>query len=260
MPNQYNVCSSQRYADATVQFSPVVILDHTDVIQLSTGQVWHEQVSATSERKYKLITHPFSPPTVSSTLNDPGGKMGISQMAFSLTGDYFATKEVSVPTTVWVWDLAKLTPRAIFIHHAPVKHFSWHPTVPDLLLIQCAQEHPIVYLWGATEDPPQILHVPLHRGSGRFESRWLDSTPGGQVAFMFGDSTQSLLVWPHGRGDIAPNTSNGVAVDDDTEDSLFDILTGRIPLPLTQNDTLSTGLDLTDDSIEIEDTFREQKK
>lgn len=86
-----------------------------------------------------------------------------------------------MPTTVWIWSLKLLRPYAVLVHLNPVKSIQWHPTIPDLLLILCANDSEnsssrtqgVAYLWSAKWSKPKAITVPLEKPSGNFWARWL---------------------------------------------------------------------------------------
>ncbi|KAF2194439.1 hypothetical protein K469DRAFT_705888 [Zopfia rhizophila CBS 207.26] len=273
-------------------FSPVVFLDHTAQIQIPSAPVYTEQVPASGVRSYAVSPQPVSPPTAQTTPNDTVPKQGISIITFNADSTLVATRDDSTPTTVWIWDLRSLSPKTILIQHAPVKSLQWHPTNPSLLLIQCIQDTPILYLWSAPSlststsqsssppPPPEILDLnpnitkPLGSATIKWDVKWLSTFENKKPCFLFGHQQGYILVWPEGREQILRFENEE---DEESEDSLYDILTGRTPVPRLHD---SSGSDLKDEENEdggtyaegetyssgegstrsLEDTFRERKK
>ncbi|KAH0552996.1 hypothetical protein GP486_006807 [Trichoglossum hirsutum] len=155
-------------------FSPVVFLDHTSTIKLPRVPVWQEQVSASGQRSYITAAQPMCPPTVSSLPTDANPRVGISTIAFNNPdGTLIATRNDSMPTTVWIWSLKLLSPFAVIVQHSPVRSISWHPTVPNLLMIQCNNDQGVVYLWSSTWERPRIVTTPLDRLLGKHDAKWI---------------------------------------------------------------------------------------
>ncbi|KAF1809513.1 hypothetical protein P152DRAFT_374006, partial [Eremomyces bilateralis CBS 781.70] len=194
---------------STRTFSPIVYLDHTASIQLVSGAVWQEQVSATS-RTYTPAAQPISPPSIPSSATEFPPKLGISIMAFSPDGSMLATRDDAHPTTVWLWDLTKMAPKAVLLQYSSIKSIQWHPACAGLLLIICnpADSEPVLHIWETLDDgasPPQIITLPKgafatkSSGPSKLDARWLpkwsDKIPG----IFVGDSQNSLLVWPEGK-------------------------------------------------------------
>jgi len=106
-------------------------------------------------------------------------KLGISTIAFNRPdGHLVATKNDSMPTTVWIWSLKLLKPYTVLVHLNPVKSIQWHPTIPDLLMILCTNDddnrgHGVVYLWSSRWKQPRAVVTPIERVSGQFWAKWL---------------------------------------------------------------------------------------
>ncbi|KAK0658159.1 putative WD repeat-containing protein C32H8.09 [Lasiodiplodia hormozganensis] len=240
---------------STRTFSPAVFLDHTSVVQLSTGEVWQELVSST--RAYALVPQPVSPPVAQPAQTEIASKTGISILAFNTSGDLLATRDDSMPTCVWLWDLTGLTARTVLIQHAPVKSLDWHPSIPTLLLIQCAQDDAVIHLWDLEKEGARVVHMPFQRSAGKLEGRWLRDGADKQPSLIFGDLHGFVTVWPEGKDAVLKsNHSNSrpgtPGSTDESEDSLYNILTGRTPIPALEE---STSYENSADSTVLEDTF-----
>ena len=97
--------------------------------------------------------------------------------------------------------------------------------------------------------------------------RWLPLPPHRKPALLIGDSQASVVAWPYGRdaeplADItevseeeSPRTEAGIDV---TEDSLYDILSGRKSArePMNESEGYEEHLDDEMDTSRLEDTFR----
>jgi hypothetical protein len=152
----------------------VVFLDHTSTIKLPRVPVWQEQVSASGQRSYITAAQPMCPPTVSSLPTDANPRVGISTIAFNNPdGTLIATRNDSMPTTVWIWSLKLLSPFAVIVQHSPIRSISWHPTIPNLLMIQCSNDQGAVYLWSSAWERPRIVITPLERSLGKHDAKWI---------------------------------------------------------------------------------------
>ena len=152
----------------------MVFLDHTGTIKLPRVPVWQEQVSASGQRSYITAAQPMCPPTISSLPTDPNPKVGISTIAFNNPdGTLIATRNDSMPTTVWIWSLKLLSPFAIVVQHSPVRSLIWHPTIPNLLMIQCNNDQGVIYLWSSAWERPRIVATPLDRSLGKHDAKWI---------------------------------------------------------------------------------------
>ncbi|KAF2120173.1 WD40-repeat-containing domain protein [Lophiotrema nucula] len=276
---------------STRTFSPIVFLDHTAQVDIPTTPVYTEQVDGRGERTYAITQQPLTPPNATPEKNETIPKMGISIMAFNQDGTLCATRDDSTPTTVWIWDLRSLKPRTILIQHSPVKTLQWHPANPSQLLIQCTHDSPTVYLYTAqslsgssssfTPGPPEILPLSevITKPAGslpvKWDMKWHATAQDRKPAFSFGHQQGYILVWPEGKDQILRfETQDG----EESDDSLYDILTGRKPVPKLRESLLDPGSDEGDgdvgmddfDAVEeqtynessgsFEDTFREKRK
>jgi len=66
----------------------------------------------------------------------------------------------------------------VLVHLTPVKSIQWHPTIPDLLMILCANDddsrgNGVVYLWSSQWKQPRAVITPIERVSGQFWAKWL---------------------------------------------------------------------------------------
>ncbi|KAK5153030.1 hypothetical protein LTR04_006286 [Oleoguttula sp. CCFEE 6159] len=230
---------------------------------------------------YQLAPQPISPPTASiaapSSVAAPSPSLavGISLVAFNKSGTLVVTRNDTMPTTVWFWDLSTLSPHSIMIQHSPVKSLLWHPTRVDLLLIQCVGDETILYLYNAASQveatPPTLLNVPLTHSSsdGKLEAKWLSTSAESKPVLLVGNVRNWLLIYPDGKEPVLSfdRSHNGDGADqqdigDESEDSLFNILTGRTPLPVIDRNDRNVGSqeEFDDSSERLEDTFREKKR
>ena len=180
------------------QFTLAATLHHTPTINISSVPIWQEQIDSSRERSYTLASQFAYPPTSS----DETGKLaGISHLAFNLDGTSLASRSDSNPSTVWIWNLHSLTLMTALIHHHLVKSLQWHPTQPDLLLIHCSTEDPVIHLIGSDWLAPHILKIPLDKPGGKTEAAWippLQLSPTKQ----FSSSTSTVI---HNPGNITNN-------------------------------------------------------
>ena len=286
---------------STRTFSPVVFLDHTAQICVPSAPVYTEQVDAMGARSYMLTPQPVTPPKAPTEKNETAlMKQGISILAFNCDGTMCATRDDSTPTTVWIWDLRSLKPRTILIQHAPVKSLSWHPSSPSHLLIQNAQDCPAIYLYALpnlstslsarnsqVSEPPSILDLsakitkPAGSLPPKWEARWLDTPADKKPALTFGHNQGYILVWPEGKDQILRFERDDEG--EQSDDSLYNILTGRTPVPRLGDSLQRSGdgsegedgyvdgetmmdteivaeMDRDDSTGGLDDTFRERKR
>ncbi|KAF2843548.1 WD40 repeat-like protein [Patellaria atrata CBS 101060] len=249
---------------STRTFSPNVFLDHAPTIHLPTGEVWQETVSTSSPRRLTMAPQPFTPPIAPTTPSDSSLKQGVSLISFNSDGTLVATRSDSFPTTVWIWDLTRLTPLTVLVQHSAVRQLLWHPSRSELLLTHCTQDEPIIYLYDSMKTVPQLLSLASHftKPGPRQDARWLHRSSSQRPGIMFSDTRSYMLVWPEGREVMqVPKSLKTPDKEDESEDSLYDILTGRTPLPVLVEETaLRKYEDEDEDEQGLEDTFRGKGK
>lgn len=163
-------------------------MNHTRTIRLPGVTVWSECASSARDRYYAQVPQPTTLPTVAFNPSDADPKSGISAIAFSNPeGTLVATKCDSMPSTVWIWSLKLLRPYAVLVHLNPVKSIDWHPTIPELLMVQCAPDDKdkdgagagmMVYLWSTTWKQPRAVHAPLGpTTAGTPWAQWVRTPP-----------------------------------------------------------------------------------
>lgn len=267
---------------STRTFAPVVFLDHTPVIDVPSAPVHSEHIDSQANRSYTTTQQPVTPPKAALEKNETGlMKQGIGMLTFNANGTLCATRDDSTPCTVWIWDLTILRPRCILIQHSPVKNLLWHPTDPNLLLIQTTQDEPTVYLYTAAsphipasstsssstvhaslhshQHPPAILTLshqitkPAGSAPPRWTTSWLLTPPDKKPAIIFGHQQAHVLVWPEGKDKILRFEHEDEDEQGDSDDSLFDILTGRTPIPELSVSRTETGRDGETEGEQMED-------
>lgn len=274
---------------STRTFAPVVFLDHTAAIDVPGAPVFSEQVDGQGNRTYTITPQPVTPPKAPLEKNETSlMKQGISILAFNSDGTLCATRDDSTPSTVWIWDLRSLRPRMILIQYAPVKTLQWHHDNPALLLIQTTNDSPTLYLYqasnlsastsastSASAPPPAILDLssritkPASALPTKWTTAWLHTPADKKPVFTLAHQAGYILSWPYGKDAILRfDTPDG---SDASDDSLYDILTGRTPVPRLSD---SDGPDMDDSLLaeqqlvnegegyrmSFEDTFRGQMR
>lgn len=249
---------------STRTFAPVVFLDHTASIDVPGAPVYSEHVDGQGNRTYTITPQPVTPPKAPLEKNETSlMKQGISVLAFNSDGTLCATRDDSTPSTVWIWDLRSLRPRMILIQYAPVKSLRWHHDNPALLLIQTTHDAPVLYLYqasnlsastsastSASAPPPAILDLSSHitkpatTAPTRWTTSWLSAPADKKPVYTLAHQAGYVYSWPFGKDVILRfATPDG---SDASDDSLYDILTGRTPVPRLPD---SDGPDVDDSML-----------
>lgn len=289
---------------STPWFSGTISLNHTTVIKPVTGlhvrspfvvalfqtlttlKIWQEQINPTPsgglDRAYIQAAQNTCPPTLAaSPVASENLKSGINILSFDASGTLLATRHESMPTTLWIWDIATKALRAVLIQHAPVAKATWHCDIPELLLIRCEGDDSrgIAHFWEPTWSCPQIIdfgtQVPDGKIIGKSVCRWLKNGTNSTVttpAVFFsdaqdcilaaldnddGDDTQTELPWQDA-------ISRGVDIYGDREESPLNLVAAddkrgwrRGTIDVLMNEPTMTGM--SGDSDEVDDTFRFRK-
>lgn len=255
---------------STRTFAPLVFLDHADEINVPGAHVWSEHVDAQGTRSYQPTPQPATPPKAVLDKNESSFmKTGIGLMSFNADSTLAATREDSTPSTIWIWDLRKLKTVAVLIHCKSVKTLQW--CAGGLLLVQTALEGPVVYLYSYDADgdmsiraqAPRILDLSTHISpapAAKYRLQYLCSAPASKKPlFLLAHNTAYIFVWPHGKDAIFRFEEDEGEGGDRSEDSLFDILTGRTPVPRLKDveyeEADEQGEEIGDEGG-LEDTFR----
>jgi WD40 repeat protein len=173
-------------------------------------------------------------------------------MSFDKASSILATKDESTPTTVWLWDLAKWSPLAVIIQHAPVRQLTWRRQDPELLLIKCSQDESTAHLWNAQTLAPEAIAMPFNKTVGRLDFRWIAGNPARGAQVLVNDKQGFATLRLRGTAATASDEHD----DDDIDasvDSVYEALVGRSPSRANEGLDL---LHLEDDATEaLDDTF-----
>lgn len=158
------------------------------------------------------------------------------------------------------------------LQHSTIKKMVWHPVRDSLLLI--LGDNGCLYLWDLINGQPPV-HVPHaftgRSSAGKVDARWIskpDSLEQRTAILVTTKKAGWVVVWPEGRAQVddetqSPETEKKDEGDDVTQDSLYDILAGRTPLPELDGKSLdATGYFEAgggEDSTRLDDTFRDKK-
>jgi WD40 repeat protein len=243
-------------------------IDQTDLPVNSRAPVWQENVSATNERSYTYEAQPVSPPLSRIKVGPDPAEHGVAESCFSCDGRYLATRDGRMLNTVWIWNMTTLLPHAVLIQHTNVRRVTWHPTQSDTLMIDCAEA--IAHLFDAASgEAPQAHHT---QATPNARLSWVPTASHEPVIILVTQRTKFDLFFPGGKPDFGGGTPlvrklavNAGFDEGVSEDSLFDVLSGRKPLPPKTQPSYTEMVDLDvqaeDDMVgELDDTFREKRK
>lgn len=181
-------------------FSEAMKLEHPTTIKPVDGlQIWQEQVKpspARLERSYNLQTQITCPPTSTPSPTSNDIKSGSAVLAIDASGTLIASRCESLPTTIFIWDIASKILKTVLIQHSPIAKITWHPTISELLTIRCEGDDSkgLAYLWEPSWEIPKIVdfgtQLPEGKIIGKSMIRWLNPTA---PALFFSDSQDCIL-------------------------------------------------------------------
>ncbi|KAK5116497.1 hypothetical protein LTR62_008046 [Meristemomyces frigidus] len=259
----------------TKSFTILASIAHNTAIEHSAlepphqAPIWREHVSATNERTYSLATHPVSPPLSRSKASTEPSELGVAEMSFSCSGEYLATRDERMQSTVWIWSTQTLSTHAIIIQHANIRSVQWHPTHPELLLLDCGES--ILYILEVTSSsPPLPITVPI---PGTPALTWLNTTIIQPLTILAATKSASRLLFPSGRPTNASPSNNQPSpipgaetpFDEDTsEDSIMDLLSGRPARSRRSEQSYTERIDseenAAEETVRLDDTFRAKRR
>lgn len=257
----------------TRTFAPLAVIEHTTTIDqrhLSTdaqAPLWQEAVSASGERSYATLSQPFSPPLTRSKSGTEPNELGIAEARFSCDSKYLATRDERMLSTIWLWNMSTLAAHTVLIQHSNVRKLQWHQSRPEILLIDCGDG--IAHVFDASSpEPPATFRTEI---SGAPNLSWICPTGSNHATLLATTKTSHCIVYLDGRFEAEDNmlgatlrspTTEQPFDEGASEDSLFDILSGRKPMARSRGESYTRQVDLEveteeeDSTTRMDDTFR----
>lgn len=213
---------------------------------------YQETLTSTNARSYTYLTGSSLPrPSTKTTIIDPRA---------SPNGAFLATRDESAPSNITIWSLERRILHITLQQHAAVRKMLWHPDRSNLLLL--LSDDGSIYVWdvGSGEAPVYLQHAFSGRQDvGRIDARWIaastaqaDGVEKCKSAIVVTSRKSGWQVlWPEGR-EMVESLEGDVS-----QDSLYEILTGRTPLPgdkMRDVEEDITKLSATG----VDDTFRDK--
>lgn len=106
--------------------------------------------------RYNVLEIPINLPSQKPPADKPNPKQGISLMSWSCDSQYVCTRNDSMPTVLWIWDINHLELAAILIQKDSIRAAAWDPTCPRLVLCTGSSH---LYMW--TPSGAYCINVPL---------------------------------------------------------------------------------------------------
>ena len=273
----------------TKTFSPIAFVEPTTTIDqrsLPVSQqatIWQEKVSAANERSYTKAPQPTSPPLSRTGSSVEPQELGVAELCFSCDGNTLATRDYRMLNTIWLWSMETLSIHTVLIQHSNVRRLTWHPTKPDTLLIDCGESFAYVH-YTSLHPPPLVLPTDLRPKA--ILSWIIPNTPNAKPMILVTEKQAFQFLYPEGQAEEktsqqkfpmnASMSGNNNFDEGGSEDSLFDVLSGRKPLPPKTEPSYAEAVavdvdadadadadvdvDVETETVALDDTFREKRK
>ncbi|XP_047323921.1 WD repeat-containing protein WRAP73 [Impatiens glandulifera] len=106
--------------------------------------------------RYDVMELPVNLPFVKPPVDKPNPKQGIGLMSWSVDSQYICTRNDSMPTVLWIWDIHHLELAAVLVQKDPIKGVAWD--IKCTRLVICTGS-PHLYMW--TPSGAYCINVPL---------------------------------------------------------------------------------------------------
>ncbi|EXB57235.1 hypothetical protein L484_001236 [Morus notabilis] len=94
--------------------------------------------------RYEITDVPVNLPFQKPPADKPNPKQGIGLLSWSNDSQYICTRNDSMPTVLWIWDIHHLELAAILVQKDPIRAAAWDPTCTRLVLCTGSSH---VYMW-----------------------------------------------------------------------------------------------------------------
>ncbi|XP_051143651.1 uncharacterized protein LOC127260049 [Andrographis paniculata] len=106
--------------------------------------------------RYDVMEVPITLPSQKPPADKPNPKQGIGLMSWSSDSQYICTRNDSMPTVLWIWDVQRLELSAILIQKDSIRAAAWDPNGPRLVLCTGSNN---LYMW--TPAGAYCINVPF---------------------------------------------------------------------------------------------------
>ncbi|CAI8603966.1 unnamed protein product [Vicia faba] len=131
-----------------------------DMSELCLSDDFSQGNDDSSERantvRYEVMEVPINLPFQKPLAEKPNPKQGVGILSWSNDSQYICTRNDSMPTVLWVWNIRQLELTAILVQKDPVRVAAWDPTYTRLVFCTGSTH---LYMW--TPSGAFCVRVPL---------------------------------------------------------------------------------------------------
>ncbi|XP_075502434.1 uncharacterized protein LOC142540286 [Primulina tabacum] len=106
--------------------------------------------------RYDVMELPITLPSQKPPVDKPNPKQGIGLISWSSNSQFLCTRNDSMPTVLWIWDVQLLEVASILIQKDPIRAVAWDPTFPRLVFCTGSTQ---IYMW--TPSGAYCINVPF---------------------------------------------------------------------------------------------------
>ncbi|CAN4080722.1 unnamed protein product [Withania somnifera] len=133
-------CCAAIFKEVDEQFDMSELSLVDDFIQYSSDNASEAHIQV----RYNVLEIPINLPSQKPPADKPNPKQGISLMSWSSDSQYISTRNDSMPTVLWIWDINHLELAAILVQKDSIRAAAWDPTCPRLVLCTGSSH---LYMW-----------------------------------------------------------------------------------------------------------------
>ncbi|KAK6912385.1 WD40 repeat [Dillenia turbinata] len=94
--------------------------------------------------RYEVMEVPITIPFQKPPADKPNPKQGVGLISWSCDSQYICTRNDSMPTVLWIWDIHHLELAAFLVQKDPIRAAAWDPTCTRLVLCTGSSH---LYMW-----------------------------------------------------------------------------------------------------------------
>ncbi|KAI3924033.1 hypothetical protein MKW92_004256 [Papaver armeniacum] len=159
--------------------------------------------------RYKIMELPISLPSLKPPVDKPNPKQGVGLLSWSNDSQYLFTRNDSMPTVLWIWDMRRLELAAILVQKEAIRAAAWDPTCPRVILCTGSSH---LYMW--TPTGAYCVSIPLPQFTIT-DLKW--NLDGSCVLLKDKDSFCCAAVPP-----LVPDSGEEEEEEDDEDDDDYD--------------------------------------